>query len=142
MAKEQSIPFLLSDTERAECKRIAQTESGLHSRRASALLMIDDGATHREAGTKMGLSIGQVRYALNRFRKLGLAIFPPPPVQKKKDVKEKIKIDEEKPITKKAKKEKKKKKRSKKKKKDKEGSNVSDSKKKKGKKKKGKKKKK
>ncbi len=136
MAKEQSIPFLLSDTERAECKRVAQTESGLHSRRATALLMIGDGSTHREAGTKTGLSIGQVRYALNRFRKLGLAIFPPPPVEKKKDVKQEINIDEEKPVTKKAKKEKKKKKRSKKKKKDKEQKNVTDSKKKKSKKKK------
>lgn len=142
MAKEPSIHLLLSDTERAECKRVAQTESGLHSRRARALLMIGDGATHREAGTKAGLSMGQVRYALNRFRKLGLAIFPPPPVEKKKDVKQKTKIDEERPVTKKAKKEKKKKKRSKKKKKDKEQKNLSDSKKKKGKKKKGKKKKK
>ena len=86
MAKEQSIPFSLSDTERAECQRVAQTESAPHDQRASALLLIDSGDTHREAGMKTGLSIGQVRYALNRFRRLGLALFPSPPVEKKKEV--------------------------------------------------------
>jgi hypothetical protein len=142
MAKEQSIPFSLSDTERAECQRVAQTESAPHDQRASALLLIDSGDTHREAGMKTGLSIGQVRYALNRFRTLGFALFPSPPVEKVKEVKIKIKREEEKPAKKKAKKEKKEKKRSKKKKKDKEQKNSSDSKKKKAKKKKGKKKKK
>ena len=118
MAKEQPIVFLLSDTERAECKRVAQLKLKPHSQRANALLMIESGLTHREAGAKTGLSMGQVRYALNRFRKLGPAMFPPPPVEKReKAVKQEINTEEEKPVSKKLKKEKKKKKGSKKSKK-------------------------
>lgn len=117
MAKEQPIVFLLSDTERAECKRVAQLKLKPHSQRANALLMIESGLTHREAGAKTGLSMGQVRYALNRFRKLGPAIFPPPPVEREKAVKQEINTEEEKPVSKKLKKEKKKKKGSKKSKK-------------------------
>lgn len=131
MAKEQPIVFLLSDTERAECKRVAQLKLKPHSQRANALLMIESGLTHRDAGAKTGLSIGQVRYALNRFRKLGPAMFPPPPVEKKKAVKQEINREEEKPVRKKLKKEKKKKKGSKKSKKKNNKKKVSDSKKKK-----------
>ncbi len=136
MAKEQPIAFLLSDSERAECKRVAQLKREPHSQRANALLMIESGLTHREAGAKSGLSIGQVRYALNRFRKLGPAMFPPPPVKKKKAVKQEINKEETKPVIKKLKKVKKKKKRSKKSKKENDKKKGSDSKKKKKKKKK------
>lgn len=131
MAKEQSIVFLLSDTERDECNRVAQLKLKPHSQRADALLMIESGLTHREAGAKTGLSMGQVRYALNRFRKLGPAMFPPPPAEKKKAIKQEIKTEEEKPVSKKLKKEKKKKKGSKKSKKKNKKEKVSKSKKKK-----------
>jgi hypothetical protein len=48
----------------------------LISQRAQILLLIDSGETHAEAAKQTGLSIGQVRYALNRFRKRGLSMFP------------------------------------------------------------------
>jgi len=135
MAKEQPIAFHLSAPDRAECKRVAQLKLEPHSQRANALLLIESGLTHREAGAKSGLSIGQVRYALNRFRKFGSAMFPPPPLAKKKTVKQEISTEEAKPASKKLKKEKKKKKRSKKSKKENEKKKGPDSKKKKKKKK-------
>ena len=138
MAKETSGSSLLSVTQRAECDRIAQDENELHSRRANTLLIIDSGLTHREASTKTGLTLGQVRYIIKRFRKLGLAIFPPPPMEEKKTAKQKRKPKEDKSVTKELKKDKKKK--DKKSKKEKEKKKGAESKKKKGKKKKDKKK--
>ncbi len=138
MAHEQPVPVLLSDLQRVECSRIEQSGDTLHGRRAAALLLIDGGATHRETSTKTGLTIGQVRYVLNRFRKLGMAVFPAPAAEKQKaEQPKKRKKKERKKMAKELKKDKKKKdKKEKVKKKD------SDSKKKKDKKKKDKKKKK
>jgi len=87
MAKEQSPTSFLTESERMECGRIAQTDSGLSGQRAKAILMVDSGLTHREAGLKAGLSIGQVRYILNRYRRIGLDVFPAsPPVSEKPSV--------------------------------------------------------
>ncbi len=138
MARKTSISSLLSATQRADIKRIAQNENELHSRRANTLLLIDSGSTHREASTKAGLTLGQVRYIINRFRKLGLAAFPPPPMEEITASKQKPKPKEDKSVTKDVKKDKKKK--DKKSKKEKAKKKDADSKKKKGKKKKGKKK--
>ncbi len=142
MANEQPTPSFLSESERTECGRVAQSDSALHSQRAKALLMVDSGLTHREAGMKSGLSIGQVRYILNRYRKIGLAVFPPPPVDDKQGVKQEQKPKKLKSAGGKSKKAKKKKKKSKKEKRKKEQKDGSGSKKKKAKKKKDKKKKK
>ena len=66
---------LLSSEERAIFSQIA-TKEPPHSSRAQALLAIDEGATQSEAGQQAGLTKGQVRYWLTKFRKDGTAIFP------------------------------------------------------------------
>ena len=66
---------LLSSEERAVLSQIA-TKEPPHSRRAQALLAIDEGTTQTEAGRQAGLTHGQVRYWLGKFRKEGTSIFP------------------------------------------------------------------
>jgi hypothetical protein len=66
---------LLSSEERAIFSQIA-TKEPPHGPRAQALLAIDEGATQTEAGQQAGLTKGQLRYWLGKFRKDGTAIFP------------------------------------------------------------------
>ncbi len=66
---------LLSSEERAVLSQIA-TKEPPHSRRAQALLAIDEGTTQTEAGRQAGLTLGQVRYWLIKFRKSGMSTFP------------------------------------------------------------------
>jgi len=67
---------LLNAEERTICEQIAIGET-LDSQRAQALLIVDDGATQAEAGEQSGLTLYQVKYCLTRYRKLGMAMFPP-----------------------------------------------------------------
>jgi hypothetical protein len=66
---------LLSSEERTILSQIA-TKEAPDSQRAQALLAIDEGATQAEAGHQAGLTKGQVRYWLGKFRKDGTSIFP------------------------------------------------------------------
>ena len=66
---------LLSAQEREVCTRISTTGEAPHSQRAQALLAIDESASQAAAGEAAGLTIGQVRYWLAKFRKEGLALF-------------------------------------------------------------------
>ena len=66
---------LLNSEERALLSQIA-TKEPPHSRRAQALLAIDEGTTQTEAGRQAGLTKGQVRYWLSKFRKSGMSAFP------------------------------------------------------------------
>ena len=66
---------LLTPQERALCQQIA-TRDDLYSRRARALLALDDGTTQAEAGGRAGLSARRVRYWLAAFRKQRLDVFP------------------------------------------------------------------
>lgn len=66
---------LLSSQERLAFKMISAGDD-LHGQRAVALLAIDEGATQKEAGIRSGLTPGQVKYWLGRFRQLRLEIFP------------------------------------------------------------------
>jgi hypothetical protein len=66
---------LLSPEERAILSQIAAQDPPF-SQRAQALLTIDQGATQSAAGQEAGLSLGQVRYWLGKFRKGRLSIFP------------------------------------------------------------------
>jgi outer membrane biosynthesis protein TonB len=59
----------------AVCERVAAGEAPW-SQRAQALLALDEGATQVGAGGRAGLTQGQVRYWLGRFRQDGLSIFP------------------------------------------------------------------
>ena len=66
---------LLNPEEQAVLSQIATSEPP-HSQRAQALLAMNEGATQAEAGTQAGLTIGQVRYWLTKFRAKRTAIFP------------------------------------------------------------------
>ena len=66
---------LLSDQEREAFKMIS-TGNDLHGQRAIALLAIDEGATQAQAAQQSGLTPGQVKYWLGKFRQVRMEIFP------------------------------------------------------------------
>ena len=66
---------LLSEQERVAFKMIS-TGNDLHGQRAIALLAIDGGATQVEAARQAGLTPGQVKYWLGKFRQVRMEIFP------------------------------------------------------------------
>ena len=66
---------LLSEQERQAFKMIS-SGNDLHGQRAIALLAIDGGATQAEAAQQAGLSPGQVKYWLGKFRQVRMEIFP------------------------------------------------------------------
>lgn len=69
-----SQPSLLSDAQRALCQAMAK-QPAPDGPRAKALLALDQGNTQQQAAEQSGLSLGQVRYCLRRFRAVGLAMF-------------------------------------------------------------------
>jgi hypothetical protein len=66
---------LLTPQEQALCKQIAAHEAP-HSQRAMALLALNERSTQAQAAEQAGLSIGQVKYWITKFRKQRLGIFP------------------------------------------------------------------
>jgi hypothetical protein len=52
------------------------TGNDLHGQRAIALLAVDQGATRAEAAQQAGLTPGQVKYWLGKFRQVRMQIFP------------------------------------------------------------------
>jgi CHAD domain-containing protein len=66
---------LLTPHERAICRQIAQW-GNMYSRRALALLALEEGADRAQAGERAGLSARRVRYWLAEFHKRRLDIFP------------------------------------------------------------------
>ena len=67
---------LLTAQQRTTC----QTQSNQptpNGPRAKALLALDKGSTQQQAADESGLSIGQVRYCLRRFRTVALDLFNP-----------------------------------------------------------------
>lgn len=66
---------LLTPEERVACEGFASADPP-HSQRAMALLALDEGATQMQAAGQAGLTKGQVRYWLGKFRQERLTIFP------------------------------------------------------------------
>jgi len=66
---------LLTSEEHAACQQIAVREAP-HSQRAAALLALHEKYTQARAAEKAGLSTGQVKYWLYKFRKQRMSIFP------------------------------------------------------------------
>lgn len=64
-------PKLLKPREVTVCKKLAASQLS-DSQRATALLAIHEGQTQSMAAATSGLSLGQVKYIVTRFRKLGL----------------------------------------------------------------------
>ncbi len=75
MMSPQTEDKLLTSTEREALKMISAGKAP-DSQRASALLAIDSGATQEQAGQQAGLTKGQVKYWLGKFRQVRLDIFP------------------------------------------------------------------
>lgn len=65
---------LLTDAQKDICLEL-QKKSSKDSPRAAALLALNQGATQSQAAEKSGLSLGQVRYCVRRFRSVGMAMF-------------------------------------------------------------------
>ena len=64
----------------AQQRKTCQTQSNQpapNGPRAKALLALDKGSTQQQAADESGLSIGQVRYCLRRFRTVALQLFDP-----------------------------------------------------------------
>jgi hypothetical protein len=75
LEQKQTAGKLLSPEEREVFKQLAAGEAPW-SQRALALLALDQGVTQVEAGELSGLTQGQVKYWLGRYRQNGLSIFP------------------------------------------------------------------
>lgn len=67
---------LLTLEERAICQWVSATGETPHNQRANALLALDEGLSQTEAGERAGLTAGQVKYWLSKFRQQGMDIFP------------------------------------------------------------------
>jgi len=66
----------LNQTERNLCKEITALNITLVSRRAQALLLLDDGYTQAKSAELSSLTVGQLRYLLRLFKKKGIRLFP------------------------------------------------------------------
>jgi hypothetical protein len=66
---------LLSAQEREALKMIS-TGNDLQSQRAFALLAVDEGTTQKEAAQRSGLTAGQVKYWVGKFRRVRMDMFP------------------------------------------------------------------
>ena len=75
MKNKRQTGSFLSPKEKKTITEIASKDSTLSGKRARTLLLIDEGETHVGAADKTGLTLGQARYALVRFKKLGLSMF-------------------------------------------------------------------
>ncbi len=62
---------LLKPAEVRGCQKLAQSEHK-DNQRAVALLAIHQGQTQARAAESSGLSLGQVKYIVTRFRKMGM----------------------------------------------------------------------
>lgn len=75
LEKVASVSNLLTLKEQALCEQIGSGEAP-HNKRALALLALNEGITQARAAEQAGLTIGQVKYWLAKFRKQRLGIFP------------------------------------------------------------------
>ncbi len=67
---------LLTQDERELCKKIAELKIVLVSRRAQALIALDDGYTQVKSAQLSSLTLGQLRYLLRLFKQKQMNLFP------------------------------------------------------------------
>jgi outer membrane biosynthesis protein TonB len=127
---------LLTPRDVTACKKLAASDLA-DSQRAAALLAIHQGATQAAAAEATGLSIGQVKYIVTRFRRLGMQALKQQAMQPEKVRSGEVEAKKAKKSKKKPKKDKDKKKAKSKKDKDKKKDKKNKKKDKKAKKKKG-----
>ena len=66
---------LLTSEEKSTCEQISKSNGQPDSQRARALLALNEDMSQAKAAELAGLTIGQVRYCLSRFRQLRTGIF-------------------------------------------------------------------
>lgn len=71
-----SAGLLLAPENQIVCVKLSGLAIPEVSQRAAALILLDQGTTQAEAAEKSGLSIGQIRYLVKRFKEKGMAMFP------------------------------------------------------------------
>lgn len=85
---------LLKYAELNRCKEIS-LEDNLNGKRAAALLELHDGTSLNSVAEKLEMTRGQVRYALDQYRKTGMSMFGvatvSTPAEKEKKVEKKPK---------------------------------------------------
>ena len=113
MAKQNG-EKLLTKKEIEICQKITNAADKLASKRARALLALNEGVTRAIAAEQSGLTLGQVRYLLTAFNEKHLAIFPEDTSKPTHTIEKKIKASKDKKKTKKKDKKDKKKKKIKK----------------------------
>ena len=64
---------LLTTEEWVICEQISKNSDGLYSQRARVLLALNEGMSQEQVSEQTGLTIGQVKYCLQRFRQLRTA---------------------------------------------------------------------
>lgn len=67
---------LLSPANQVVCTRLSSSNTPDVCQRAAALILLDQGSTQAETSEKSGLSIGQIRYLVRRFKEKGMELFP------------------------------------------------------------------
>lgn len=70
-----SAGLLLSPENQIVCAKLSGLANPEVNQRAAALLLLDQGTTQAEAAEKSGLSIGQIRYLVKRFKEKGMEMF-------------------------------------------------------------------
>ena len=71
----QNKESLLTSAEQEICQKIVALDTELAGSRAATLLALNQGLTRAETSRQTGLTLGQIRYLLTRFRKMRLALF-------------------------------------------------------------------
>lgn len=67
---------ILNQEEIIQVQAISNGKESIYKKRAIALLSINSGNTQVKAAEDSTLSVGQVRYFLNKFRTVGISCFP------------------------------------------------------------------
>lgn len=71
-----SAGLLLAPENQVVCAKLSSLNTPDVSQRAAALILLDQGSTQAEAAEQSGLSIGQIRYLVKRFKEKGMEMFP------------------------------------------------------------------
>ena len=67
---------LLTPDEKLVCEKIVALEEAPHSQRASMLLALNAGKTQSKSASQAGITLGNLKYWLKKFRASRMAIFP------------------------------------------------------------------
>lgn len=84
-SSSNSAGLLLSPDHQIVCAKLSRLNAPDVSQRAAALILLDQGTTQAETAEQSGLSIGQIRYLVKRFKEKGMEMFPADVLKKAAD---------------------------------------------------------